>query len=325
VLALDELRARLQRQGRKALLGGSLEALARLGQLHPRSRPARHGVEILRDIPYTDSGRRAHLVDVYRPLETTAHRRPVVLYLHGGGFTQLSKNTHWVMGLAFARAGYVVINASYRLAPRDPYPAAIEDACAAYAWTATHAAELGGDVERLIVAGESAGANLACALAVATCYRRPEPFARAVFDLELVPRAVLPACGIFQVSEPERFWQRKPLPPFIRMVLDDVAGSYLRAADATGPGGLELADPLLILEAGAAPARPLPPLFAGVGTRDPLLPDTRRLAAAVSALGGTCRAVYYPDEIHAFHAMVWRPRARQMWRDTFAFLAEHEL
>ena len=68
-----------------------------------------------------------------------------MLYIHGGGFTQLSKDTHWVMGLAFASRGYMVVNASYRLAPRHPYPAALEDASAAYCWTARHVESLGGD------------------------------------------------------------------------------------------------------------------------------------------------------------------------------------
>lgn len=306
------------------MLGGSLEALARVGRLHPLARPERHGVEVLRDIPYVDSGRRAHLVDVYRPLEADGPR-PVVLYIHGGGFTQLSKNTHWIMGLAFARAGYLVVNASYRLAPRHPYPAALVDVAAAYEWTVAHAAQLGGDVDRLILAGESAGANLVTALTVAACYRRPEPFAAQVFDTGVAPRATLPACGMLQVSNPHRLWTRRALPVWVRLVLGDVSSCYLRHADPDQPGGLELADPLVILERGEAPARPLPPFFAGVGTRDPLLPDTRRLARAIHRLGGFCRAAYYRGEIHAFHAMVWRPKARAMWQHTFDFLAEHDL
>ena len=62
------------------------------------------------------------------------------------------------------------------------------------------------------------------------------------------------------------------------------------------------------------------PFFAPVGTRDPLLDDTRRLEKALTRLRVPCEARYYPDEIHAFHALVWRPQARACWRDALAFL-----
>lgn len=246
-----------------------------------------------------------------------------MLYLHGGGFTQLSKDTHWVMGLAYARVGFLVLVASYRLAPRHPYPAALEDACAAYRWAVERGAELGGDPARITVAGESAGANLVCGVTVASCYRRPERFAREVFDLDAVPSAALPACGLLQVSDTARFTRRRSLPPVVRMVMSDINSAYLGAADRARPGGLELADPLLIFERGGQPDRGLPPFFAGVGTRDPLLDDTRRLGAALEKLGATCETAYYPGEIHAFHALVWRKRARQLWADTYRFLDRH--
>ena len=70
--------------------------------------------------------------------------------------------------------------------------------------------------------------------------------------------------------------------------------------------------------------RPLPPFFAPVGTRDPLLDDTRRLEKALGALGVPCEARYYPGGIHAFHAMVWDPAARRCWRDALAFLDRYD-
>ncbi|MFO0635528.1 MAG: alpha/beta hydrolase [Nannocystaceae bacterium] len=88
---------------------------------------------------------------MYRP-QGAAESRPVVLYVHGG-FRVLSKDSHWIMGLAFARAGYVVFNIGYRLAPRHPFPAALQDAAAALAWVHEHAARAGGDASRLVLAG----------------------------------------------------------------------------------------------------------------------------------------------------------------------------
>jgi acetyl esterase len=231
------------------------------------------------------------------------------------------------MGLLFARFGYLVINISYRLAPKYPYPAALEDTCMAYGWMAKRVAELGGDPTRIAVAGESAGGNLITALTLATCQRRPEPWAREVFDLGITPRAALPFCAILQVSNVERFSQRRRLPWWADGMIRDASASYLHGySSAPGPE-TELADPLRILEESVAGIRaqphfdrPLPPFFAPVGTRDPLLDDTRRLEKALAALDVPCEARYYPGGIHAFHALVWDPVARRCWRDALAFL-----
>lgn len=296
--------------------------ISRLGKLHPHANPAHHNVDVEHDVIYRDTGLHEHRLDVYRPRGFEGPR-PVVLYIHGGGFRILSKDTHWVMALAFARRGYLVFNISYRLAPLHPYPAALEDACAAYEWVIENAARFGGDISRLVVAGESAGANLATAVTLATAYRRPEEFARRVFETDVRPLVTLPACGILQVSDPQRFTRRKSIPTYVQDRIDEVSAAYLGAARAHEAGGVELADPLVLLERGEQPERPLPPFFAPVGTRDPLLDDTRRLKLALDALGVRCDVRYYPGEMHAFHALVFRPNAIQCWRDTYDFVAEH--
>jgi acetyl esterase len=299
---------------------GFFRGMAAAGRLHPAARPARHGVTVERDVPYLDDGRREHLLDVYRPSERPGPH-PVVLYAHGGGFRILSKDTHWVMGLAFARHGAVVFNVNYRLAPAHKYPAALVDLCAAYEWVIANAARFGGDPARLVVAGESAGANLVTCLTVAACWPRPEPWARRVFDLGVVPRALLPACGILQVSDTARFRRRKPrLPTWLDDRLWEVEDAYLGGVRESER---ELADPVVFLERAPPPVRRLPPLLAPVGTRDILLDDTRRLVAAVRRLGGTSEAAYYPGEAHAFHAMVLRPAARRCWQQMLAFVERH--
>jgi acetyl esterase len=295
---------------------------ARAGRLHPLARPERHGVEVTRDLAYVPGGTVEHRLDVYRPIAPSGPR-PIVLYVHGGGFRILSKDTHWIMALGFARRGYVVVNISYRLAPRHPFPAAVSDVCAAYEWVVARAHEHGGDPSRIILAGESAGANLVTGLAVAAAYRREEPFARAVFDTGVAPSAVMPACGILQVSDVERFSRRRRLSPWLQDRLSEVSDAYLGGADLATPGALDLADPLHVLERGAPPDRALPPFFVPVGTRDILLDDTRRLKAALDHLGVECEARYYEGELHAFHAMVFRRAARRCWSDMFRFLDRH--
>jgi acetyl esterase len=313
-----ELQKKLRLGAGHVVADGMLNALAVVARRHPSARPSRHHVEVIRDVPYAAGDRREHHLDIYRPLRHPPPW-PVVLYIHGGAFRMLSKDSHWIMGLAYARQGYLVCNVSYRLAPKHPFPAAVEDVCDALGWVAREAEAYGGDLDRLVFAGESAGANLATALTVATSYRRPEPFARRAFDLGVVPRAVVPACGVFQVTNAERF-SEWGMPLWITSAMLEVSRAYLRGYRQPEPGALDLADPLLVFERGERPARPLPPFFIPVGTRDPLLDDSRRLQSALRALGVTAEATYYEGEIHAFHAMVWRRAARRCWRDIYGFL-----
>jgi acetyl esterase len=320
MLAVDRLR---QRAG-ALLVDGFFRGASRLGRMHPLARPERHAVELIRDVAYApDTAIAEHRLDVYRPRGASGPL-PVVLYVHGGGFRILSKDTHWLMGLAFARRGYLVLNVSYRLAPTHPFPAAVQDVARAFLWMVEHAADYGGDLSRLVLAGESAGANLVTGLALATLYQREEPFARRVFDSGVVPRAVVPACGIFQVSDVARLVRRKPrISRFLADRLEEVETAYLGRDCARHGALLDFADPLPWLERGEAPARPLPPFFLPVGTKDPLLPDTRRLARALERLGGVAVDRYYPGELHAFHAFPFLPNARSCWHETFAFLDAH--
>lgn len=243
----------------------------------------------------------------------------MVLYVHGGGFRILSKETHWLLALLFARRGFLTFNINYRLAPEHKYPAAVEDAAAAFRWVARNAAAFGGD-GRLVLAGESAGANLVTALSVATSFVRPEPWAKRVFDTGVQPLAVLPSCGILQVSEISRLKHEGRFAPLILDYLQVISEAYL----PDDPGGLDLdfANPLLVFERELAAERPLPSYFLIVGGRDPLLDDTRRLETALRRRGADVEARYYDGEPHAFHAYVWRRAARQSWRDTFDFLAK---
>lgn len=286
----------------------------------PIAKPERHGVECQYDIPYISSGDKHHLLDVYRPANQKGPL-PVVLYIHGGGFRILSKDSHWGMGLAFAKRGYVVFLVNYRLAPKHRYPAAVQDVAAALQWIVKHAHEYGGDASRLVLAGESAGANLATSLAIMTSYKREEAFAREVFDAEIRPRAVIAKCGIHQVSDPHRFMRRKKIPMFLHDRIVEVSQSYL-PKDPAPDVSFDFADPLVFLEKNVRPERPLPPFFSSAGTADPILDDTRRLHAALARLDTRSEVRYYRGEIHAFQAIHFLPNAKKYWREMHAFLAD---
>ncbi len=294
-------------------------AIAALGTVHPLSRPERHDIEVDRDITYTTVDGRPLRLDVWRPRKQR-EGAPAILYVHGGGFRILSKDTHWIMALMFARKGYTVFNIDYRLAPAHPFPAAIHDVAHAYAWVVRNARAHGVDPRNIALAGESAGGNLVTAITLAACFERTEPWAREVFECG-APVAVLPACGLLQVTEPERFAKRWP---HISTAASDqiivIAEQYLANIGELPREMLDFANPLHVLERDDVPARPLPPFFVACGTRDPLLDDARRLHAALEHRGVRSELHLYRGELHAFHAAVLTPNARRFWRDTYAFL-----
>jgi acetyl esterase len=319
---------RLRREVVSFITSNFFRVLSGAVRLLPSSALSWRDVEVLPDIPYRDTGMVEHRLDIYRPACRAKSRtggplgsRPVVLYVHGGGFRFQSKDTHWLMGLIFARQGYLVLNINYRLAPRHPFPAAIADTCEAYLWMLQNATRYGGDVERLVLAGDSAGANLVTALTLAACYPRPEPFARRVWESGVVPGAVLPACGMLQVSDAERLSRGRKPSFLVHHRLEAVSSDYLSGAPPEL--SLDLADSLVFLERGEPPRRPLPPFFPAVGTADALMEDTRRLERALRKLNVTCEARYYKGGMHVFHAFLFRRKARRYWRDAFAFLKKN--
>ena len=105
-------------------------------------------------------------VRIYSPPDEGS-ARPCVYWIHGGGYisgtalTVDSRLNHWVDVL-----DCVVVAVEYRLAPEHPYPAPLEDCYAGLSWAVTHATELGIDPQRVVVAGSSAGAGLAAAVAL---------------------------------------------------------------------------------------------------------------------------------------------------------------
>lgn len=102
-------------------------------------------------------------LDGLRPL-------PVMVYMHGGGWVVGSIETHDPFcQLLCEAAGVQILSLDYRLAPEHPFPAALEDVVAAFAWAQEHAASFGGDPQRILLGGDSAGANLAAVTANRLC------------------------------------------------------------------------------------------------------------------------------------------------------------
>jgi acetyl esterase/lipase len=133
-------------------------------------------VEVRRDIIYTggdssdgsDPAGDKHKLDLYLPKDQ--RNFPVLVFIHGGSWRSGDRNLYTVLGNRFAESGIGVAIPSYRLMPKNPHPAQIEDAAAAVAWVYKKMAEFGGDTKRLYIAGHSAGGHLVALLALDDSY-----------------------------------------------------------------------------------------------------------------------------------------------------------
>jgi acetyl esterase len=148
-------------------VGGTVRDAALARRLHARAGfPAGPSVSAVKDalVP----GAPDVPIRIYWPPGLTADPLPVVVYFHGGGWVLCDLDTHdGVCRLLAADAGVIVVAVDYRRAPEHRYPAAADDAYAAVCWAHRYASGLGGDPARLVVAGDSAGGNLAAV----TCLR----------------------------------------------------------------------------------------------------------------------------------------------------------
>jgi acetyl esterase/lipase len=165
--------------------------------LHPRS------MQLHKNIVYGPLER--HRLDVWR-FSTTPANAPVIYYVHGGAWTFGDKREQGRPMLhEFVCRGWIVVAINYRLAPRFPWPAQIEDVTRALGWIKTNIATYGGDPDRIVVAGGSAGGHLASLLALSTndSTWRPEEMS-GLTDWSV--RGVLSFYGVLEMSGDEAQW-----------------------------------------------------------------------------------------------------------------------
>lgn len=124
------------------------------------------GYTRLRDVAYGAMPR--NTLDVYRPAHSGA--APVVVFFHGGGWNAGDKSLYKFVGAALAEQGYVAVVPNYRLYPQARFAEQMQDSAQAVSFVQRHAAEWGGDVQRVYVMGHSAGAHLAMMLGVNDSY-----------------------------------------------------------------------------------------------------------------------------------------------------------
>lgn len=167
----------------------SLKELARPFKL------AKPDVEVIRDINYTTGGKRARL-DIYRLRGRTLTNAPVLVQVHGGGWIMGEKEQQGLLLMnRMAEHGWVCVAMNYRLAPKNPFPAQIEDVKRAIAWTREHIGSYGGDPGYLVITGGSAGGHLAALAALTPGEHQP-----GFEDADTSVAACVPFYGVYDMA-----------------------------------------------------------------------------------------------------------------------------
>jgi beta-xylosidase/acetyl esterase/lipase len=143
------------------------------------SREAPASVEAIRDITYTSYGNRSLQLDLYLPKSRGARTMPGIVFVHGGGWRNGTRENFAPMAIRMAERGYAAATISYRLSPEAQYPAAIHDVKAAVRWLRANAARYGIDPARIAVAGGSAGGQIASLAGVTNDIGKFDPGASA--------------------------------------------------------------------------------------------------------------------------------------------------
>lgn len=205
-------------------------------------------------------------LDIYR--QEKVRRAPVLVFLHGGAWVRGDRKQYPFLGNRFAREGFVVVVPSYRLSPKYQHPAHVEDAASAVAWTFSNIARYGGDPDRIVVAGHSAGAHLSALLATDPQWLD----AHRISPSRL--RGVVGLSGVYDFT--------------------GAAGRATGAIFGRDPEGLRAVSPRYQLTASA------PPFLITYCQFDyPTLPEqAREFHDAVRALNRASRLVYVAGETH---------------------------
>jgi acetyl esterase len=229
----------------------------------------------------TDDGDMA--ARIYRP-ESAEPTVPTVVFVHGGGFVIGDIETHDNQARAIcAGAEAVVVSIDYRLAPEAPWPAAVHDALAAVRWAASSIDTLGGDVDRLAIAGDSAGGNISAVVAQQCRDTGPQLAAQLLIypGVDMDPDGpyqsrIDNAEGYFLTAD-DMVWFRDQ---YVGTASDwtDVLMSPLKSSDLSG----------------------LPPAVIATAEFDPLRDEGNAYVEALRAAGVEVDAACYDGMIHGF-------------------------
>lgn len=266
--------------------------------------PLPEGVTECRNISYGSFGKWS-LLDVYTPKDTTAPL-PTIVSIHGGGYVYGTKEIYRRYGMDMARRGFAFVNFNYRLAPKWRFPTPLHDTNSVMEWICKNAARYHLDPKRIILVGDSAGAQLASQYAaIAT-----NPEYAALFDMKVPAisiRALGLNCGMY---DPVAFCGKKPT---------GLARDYLGAR-------ADLSDPRLrVLESITAD---YPPAYITTSCHDFLKSSAEPMFTHLTGKGIPAQWKCYGSEAdttvgHVFHVNILLPDAVTCNDDSAAFFRRY--
>lgn len=238
-------------------------------------------------------------VRVFRPKDL-ADGCPLVVHFHGGGWVTGSADmADWLCSNVALAVGVVVISVDYRLAPSHRYPVAVHDCHRALTWAASQARTWGADNERLAIMGESAGGNLAAAVAL---------LARDDGPTIKHQTLLYPALDLTLSSPSHRTFSDSPIltAAAMRSMRNAYLGDGSRAVES-------LASPLL-----ASDHRGLPATLIQTAEHDPLRDDGARYAESLAAAGVEVRLTQYEGMPHGYlnFPLLCRASTQAIWEIT---------
>ena len=250
------------------------------------SQPAPAEVARVQDMSFSHAGVRI-AVRVYHPTlqGLSSGAAPALLYLHGGGWTVGDLDTHDVLCRSLCReAQGVVVALDYRMGPEHKFPAAYEEAVAAYQWLLTQAVALGLDPQKIAIGGDSAGGNLAAA----ACLGLRDVGLTPAFQLLIYPSTMMqPTTQSYQDNGQGYMLTKESMAWY--------AGNYLRSSEDAQDWR---ASPQLASSHANLPAALV--LTAGF---DPLRDEGLMYADALSQAGVPAQYICFERQIHGFITM----------------------
>lgn len=230
-------------------------------------------------------------LDIFRPMSDRPGNLPVLVYFHGGGWISADKNIYAGVAATFSHNGFLVFNVDYRLAPKSRFPAPLEDIACAVDWIHRHAARYGGNPSTMVLAGDSAGAQIV------------SWYASALHNEDLFRRVGIrgPVSGV-RVRGLLLFYGVYDLDtvletgfPFIKLYVR----SFLGGDRQGGARNSRLASPIRQVSRG------LPPVWLCAGERDALFSQSRAYARALEEHGVCCRTLFFSNDRRAGHGFLF--------------------
>ncbi|MGZ3789173.1 MAG: alpha/beta hydrolase [Bacteriovorax sp.] len=222
---------------------------------------------------------------VYKPVTKSKTPLPVVVYFHGGGFVLADNDVYDATPRTLAHITKAIfVSVEYRKAPEYKFPAAHDDAYAAYKWVVNNAASIGGDPRRVAVAGESVGGNLALNVAFRA---RNEKFQQPIHELLIYPLAG----NNMETDSYKKYGEAKPLS---KSMMNWYLDNYLNTP-------AEKNDPRINLI--SADLKGLKPCTIITAQIDPLQSEGKELAKKMKQQGVKVRYKNYEGVTHEFFGM----------------------